>query len=229
LITCTQVLAVGKVLTSRLSSNARLVVYDCNLQVSNASEGWWLSAAFNLAAIHTKGAYLLKVDADYALSHDIIMRHQLRKGTFFAGNWRVAMNLEEKHLNGIVYVSRRDYQTINGYDERVATYGFDDEDLYERLENSGLTRLDVDLATISHIHHDDARRLAQDGQYSNPHVYTVRNMLLKPQVSESICSSLSCLPQTRDLGLSFFEFPFMHIFTELYFSYRLQQFFWFCF
>ena len=34
---------------------------------------------------------------------------------------------------GILLASSDDFRAVNGYDERIFAYGWDDEDLYERL------------------------------------------------------------------------------------------------
>ena len=65
----------------------------------------------------------------------------------------------------------------NGYNERIVTYGYEDDDLFERLERAGLTRRDVDLDTVHHIPHDDlARTRHQD--VVNVQAETARNKAL---------------------------------------------------
>ena len=44
------------------------------------------------------------------------------------------------------------------YDERIITYGFDDEDLYQRVTSLGYNVRNFDYDLMSHIVHDDAMR-----------------------------------------------------------------------
>ena len=49
---------------------------------------------------------------------------------------------------------------MNGYNERIVTYGYDDEDLIRRLRESGLTARPLELDTLRHIPHSDESRTA---------------------------------------------------------------------
>jgi len=51
----------------------------------------------------------------------------VKKGNGSEGNF---------HLNGVFLVRRRHFNSVRGFDERLALYGWDDSDLYERLSRS---------------------------------------------------------------------------------------------
>jgi len=62
--------------------------------------------------------------------------------------------------SGAFIVKKENWVAINGFDERMVGWGFDDEDFYIRLIESGLSRktfLDEDLM---HIDHDDNLRVS---------------------------------------------------------------------
>ena len=122
---------------------------------------WILSQAFNLAARLTTRSMILKIDADTEILPGFFERHQLSPGIFYCGNWRLARNENEAHLNGNMFLYRSDFFKVNGYSEFVKTYGWDDSDLYNRLGSSGVSRKDLDFQVLHHIEHRD-RMLHQE-------------------------------------------------------------------
>ncbi|PXF47436.1 hypothetical protein BWQ96_02767 [Gracilariopsis chorda] len=125
---------------------------------------WVLSRAYNLAIHHATNDVVFKVDCDYVLHPDAVDVHQLppSQPAFFTGYYMNSRNANEMHLNGALVVSQTRFWAIGGFDERIQTYGFDDDDLYERLEASGADRLNVSFDHVSHISHEDESR-AQTG------------------------------------------------------------------
>ncbi|KAI9142453.1 hypothetical protein BKA69DRAFT_1068427 [Paraphysoderma sedebokerense] len=123
---------------------------------------WILSHAFNLAAKHTKYDKIFKVDSDTLLDPQFLVAHQLRPNAYFAGNWRLSFkynDLNMRHLNGVCYFYRNHFvDTLNGYDERITTYGWDDDNLYDRASENGLVRYEFKYGMINHYSHPDALR-----------------------------------------------------------------------
>ncbi len=120
---------------------------------------WILSCAFNLGFRHAKAARILKVDADIKLKPAFFEKNVLASGTFVAGDWEVADEGQE-HINGFFYTFRDDLMRINGFNEYITTYGWDDDELYLRFQKFGLKRVCVDVETIYHIPHEDVQRLS---------------------------------------------------------------------
>lgn len=114
---------------------------------------WILSHAYNLAARLTTRTRLLKMDADVKILEGFCTGHSLDNASFFTGNWATARDENEKHLHGVSYMNRADFFLVNGYNEFIKSYGWDDIDLYERLEKLPLTRRDIDHNTLYHIPH----------------------------------------------------------------------------
>jgi hypothetical protein len=59
---------------------------------------------------------------------------------------------------GTGLVRMDDFQRINGYSELYPSYGWEDNDLYNRLEESGLQRCFFDERMVEHIEHNDELR-----------------------------------------------------------------------
>lgn len=122
---------------------------------------WILSHAYNLAARLTTKDKVLKVDADIKLLPGFFENHDLKPGKFYSGNWAIGRNENETHLNGNAYFFRNDFYNVNGYNEYIKSYGWDDTDLFTRLEMKGLLRLDFDITKLHHIEHQ-ARTVNQN-------------------------------------------------------------------
>ena len=129
------------------------LIRDSRLKIVrvNEEQHWILSYAFNLAASLTSYQKLLKLDADILLSQDFFTAHPLETQYYWAGNWR---NPKSASLSGMFYINRHDFFAVNGYNEFIRTYGWDDIDLYDRLDQlPHLTRRDLNVETIDPIPH----------------------------------------------------------------------------
>ena len=118
---------------------------------------WVLSYAFNLGFRFARFDKVLKVDADIVLSSQFFDENRLHEGQFIAGNWR-EVEEEQKHVNGFFFVHKSNLAQIGGFNEFITTYGWDDDDLYERLGSSGLVRRNVSGGSIFHLDHSDSER-----------------------------------------------------------------------
>jgi len=121
---------------------------------------WVLSYAFNLGFRYARHERILKTDADIMLKSTFFKNNNLQPGMFIAGSWEVAEKGQE-HINGFFYVFRENLLNVKGFNEYITTYGWDDDDIYERLKGFGLKRVCVDVNSIYHIQHDDFQRLGR--------------------------------------------------------------------
>lgn len=130
----------------------------------NTESSWVLSRAYNLAVNLTKREYVIRTDCDYSLHPDILQAHNLSKTEegFYSGNWILARNENEVHLNGAMIMKRSKFWNVGGYDERIQTYGWDDEDLYIRLRAANMKKLNISYDHVMHVSHGDGKR-AQKG------------------------------------------------------------------
>jgi glycosyltransferase involved in cell wall biosynthesis len=138
---------------------------------------WNASKSHNLGIRVASGEVLLRLDSDYVLEPTFLQKHALPDRAFFAGNWRRARSDNERHLTGALYIHKRHLLGVNGYNERIVTYGYEDDDLFERLAAAGLTRRDIDLDTVHHLPHDDMLR-TRNQDVVNLYAETERNKLL---------------------------------------------------
>lgn len=141
-------------------SLAKAGLIDPRIRIARVVEEprWILSFAFNLGFRLARYERILKLDADITLKPDYFERNRLPDGAFIAGDWQVAEKGQE-HINGFFDIRLRDLMRVRGFNEYITTYGWDDDDLYGRLQQSGLQRICVDTKSIYHIPHDDAQRL----------------------------------------------------------------------
>lgn len=122
-------------------------------------EGTWiLSHAYNLGFRAASRDKIIKVDSDIMLDAGFFQLNPTDTSRLTAGNWRQAKS-GQSHVNGFFVVGRDALLAVNGFNERIVTYGWDDDDLYERLTKAGVQRKDVDPDTIRHIDHSDLRRI----------------------------------------------------------------------
>ena len=128
---------------------------DLRLAVALNQEIWHLTRCYNLGLQVATGDLILKLDADVRLGHQFFRYHPIEPGQFYAGD---AHGMRAP-LWGNTFAFREDLLKVNGWNERLIGYGWDDEDLYGRLSRSGLERKHMNYSTLGHIDHsDDIRR-----------------------------------------------------------------------
>ena len=125
---------------------------------NNQPLAWHLAACLNFATRFVKTSQLLKVDVDYKLDPLFFQKHILSPNCFFRGNYKIARNSNETHLNGALFCWTNDLKRIGGYNEYIRTYGYDDTNLYERFENNKVIPQDFNYDFISHIPHPESLR-----------------------------------------------------------------------
>lgn len=116
---------------------------------------WNLSESRNAGYKYIKGDRLLFLDADTMLQPTFIEMavKQLNEKTFVTGLIAPPWN-----GCGCLFVNKSDYEKARGYNEALTGWGYDDIDMYKRLEKLGLTRIDFDYKLISNIAHEDSGR-----------------------------------------------------------------------
>tara|TARA_R100000008_G_scaffold57890_1_gene35841 strand:- start:4766 stop:5503 length:738 start_codon:yes stop_codon:yes gene_type:complete len=125
-------------------------------------KSWYLTASFNLAARFTSRKNICKVDCDYTLGKNFFSEYVLSEEVFYAGNYELARDWNERFLNGLLYISRKNFFDVNGYNEYLTHYGWDDSDLYKRLIENCKERLDIHPDFASHIEHSNEIRGISD-------------------------------------------------------------------
>lgn len=120
-----------------------------------------LSACYNLAASFVTNDFLLKMDCDYVINPYYDFFENLPdENTFITGHWSLNPSPFFLYLNGLVFTLTKHFKEIKGYNENLVDYGYDDDDLYNRLNSIGLNRklITLDKTKIFHIPHPDSKR-----------------------------------------------------------------------
>lgn len=138
---------------------------------------WILSLALNFGLRLARHSLILKLDADTILSENFFDSLEEPTNFFYSGNWKMARNENEQHLNGIIFASREAFLRVGGYNEYIRTYGWDDTDLYERLVEQGYENKYFPLGIAKHIPHGDDIRSSKD-ERQDLHLELVFNMHL---------------------------------------------------
>lgn len=153
----------------------------------HGEEKWTLSYAYNAGFRLSRFDRIVKADADILINPDFFARNPLPDQGFVAGNWKLASK-DQQHTNGFFYIHRAALARVGGFNEFITSYGWDDDDLYDRLAAAGAPRRDVVQETIYHQPHGDEERLeeaaksrtgsAYDLITGNPHFGIRRNRYL---------------------------------------------------
>lgn len=121
-------------------------------------KNWVLTEAFNLGFSCSSYSKVIKADADILISKSFFKKNIIGEGEFIAGRCNMAEKSQE-YINGFFYIHRADFFLVNGFNEYITSYGWDDDDLYNRLEHKGLKRLNIKRDSIYHLSHSDRKRL----------------------------------------------------------------------
>ena len=105
------------------------------LQLLNTSfVRWRIAPAFNLGMRSVRGAYILKLDCDTVVHPSFLTLNPIEGiGFRYADHRNVRKDRNDLHLNGVFLARVSDLKAVHGYDERLSLYGWDDSDLYVRL------------------------------------------------------------------------------------------------
>jgi glycosyltransferase involved in cell wall biosynthesis len=107
------------------------------------------SQVLNTCIKYAKNNHILKMDVDYIFNPYIKLNQWLDidwEREFMAGSWN-QNTLDNKlgfieHLNGFMCVHKKHIQNIGGYNENFTGYGWEDCELYIRLQKeSGLVKI----------------------------------------------------------------------------------------
>ncbi|MBT8550352.1 hypothetical protein G6731_00035 [Polynucleobacter paneuropaeus] len=131
------------------------------LRVNNQQK-WVLSYAFNAGFRFASCKKIVKADVDIVINPDFFKKNVLKPNSFLSGHYKIA-DPGQEHINGFFYIDQMDLMAVNGFNEFITTYGWDDDDIYARLSAAGVKRELIDPKTIWHIPHGDELRLGDQG------------------------------------------------------------------
>lgn len=150
-------------------SHATAVVPDIHVVRVDGEPQWVMSRAYNLAARLAEFDTLLKVDCDIVVHPHVASAHPIpSRGSnsyFFAGNRVLARTASDFALEDVTLMRRDAFWGVGGYDERIQSYGFEAQDLYQRIEARGIVRYNLSYSLVEHILHHDPSRTQSGGEF----------------------------------------------------------------
>lgn len=131
-----------------LEQHEKLKIVQVN---PNHTKYWAFGQAYNLAARFATSDYLLLMNADeIIIDKKEICELSIPDSDFFYEG----ISWEDSRAHGVyfLYISKDNFWSVNGYNELLVGYGYDDVDLKRRLKKSGLTKKTASVK-IEHIKH----------------------------------------------------------------------------
>ena len=135
------------------------------------SPKWILTWAFNEGLSKVKSKYTVKLDCDHFIEEGFLKANQLIPLSFSAANWRYA-SANQSHINGAFLSCSNLLSQVGYFNERIATYGWDDSDLYKRLFEYTKKYQVIDSNYIRHIEQSEESRTSNQ-------VIKIENVLSK--------------------------------------------------
>lgn len=151
---------------------------------------YYRTVAQNLGASFANYDKVLKLDSDISLKEDYFPVHALQENEFYVGDWKLARDENEKYTHGNIYLYTKDFFNVNGYDERIRSYGWEDSDFTQRLELSGLEKKYMNIDYTYHNPHSNFNRICNLRnteklfvESQHPEVLTQTNRMLLMKMS----------------------------------------------
>ena len=127
------------------------------IRVNNV-EKWCASKAFNLAVKCVDYSNIYKLDCESIITDDFIIKIPINKYSFYRGDNRIVNSNNDLQIQGVLICNYFNLIKINGYNENITTYGWEDDELYNRLARK-LTMKVIKLKYFKFIEHSDKSRL----------------------------------------------------------------------
>lgn len=130
-------------------------VFNCKVVYCDIEPNEWsLSAARNKGFLNSTGDVILFLDADALLTDTNFISNHLKllvEGSFICG-WGAGV------ATGCMMCYRSAFEAVNGYNELIQSYGYEDIDIYERFQNKICIEKRVWISGIDSIQHSDEIR-----------------------------------------------------------------------
>ncbi len=120
----------------------------------NNKKKWILTHAFNLALSSLDTNFIAKFDCDHTCKKNFFKEIDLKKGFFYRFNCKD----NKIGTNGAFISDRNVLEKVNFFDERIITYGWDESDLFERIEEFAKSIVFLDSDLIDHLPHTNKSR-----------------------------------------------------------------------
>jgi len=156
----------------------------------NNKRKWILTHAFNLALSSLDTNFIAKFDCDHICKNNFLKELDLGKGIFYRFNFKD----NKIGTNGAFICDRNILEQVNFFDERITTYGWDESDLFERIQEFAKAIIFLDSNLIDHLPHTNKSRteeqnLRLEEKISchlniNPHEFNTKSNFFKNALTE---------------------------------------------
>ena len=132
-----------------LGVNKKIKVF----RINNKSQ-WILTHAYNLALSSLDTNFIAKFDCDHICQSDFFSKIKLQKGNFYR------FNFQDNSIgtNGAFICEKRILEKVNYFDERIISYGWDESDLFERIQEYASNIVFLEKDVIKHLPHTASQR-----------------------------------------------------------------------
>ncbi|MEO8331585.1 MAG: glycosyltransferase family 2 protein [Gallionella sp.] len=124
---------------------------------------WVASLALNAGLRFASREVVFRLDCDIELKPDFLEQNIFRAGEFRRGFWKSGLEAGgegQQYIHGTFGAYKADLRNANYYNETIATYGWEDSELYVRLaHNYGLAGQLINPYTLRHIEQAEEQRL----------------------------------------------------------------------
>jgi len=118
---------------------------------------WYAARCHNVEIAASTSEALLRIDSDVRLHPNFFQQHPLADNVFWNAWWK--LDLKQRDLAGTIYTLLKNFRLVNGYNERLMSIGYEDDDLCDRMLAAGIRRMHPRVELLEHLPHDDASRL----------------------------------------------------------------------
>jgi len=118
---------------------------------------WHLTKAYNLAIKLANYTCIYKLDCDDIIDRQLLNMHKLNNSYFYSGYWEDAKDINSLQIAGKLFVTYENFIKVNGYNENITSYGWDDSDIIERLSKN-ILRKRIDINQFQFVPHDEITR-----------------------------------------------------------------------
>jgi len=152
---------------------------------------WVTAIARNIACKHAAFDKMLMLDVDYTLSENFFERHGVEDNKFISGDQC------KDSRSGLVYLTKNQFEAVNGYNENLMYWGYADTDLYNRLSQAGFTQEYADLRCVTHQPHDISMSFENQIRLNN-----IPSGEMLVQFNRHLCNSIPWTPQSKRIEWS---------------------------
>ena len=118
----------------------------------------------------------------------------LNENEFYRGHWERARNENEIHFNGQLFCRTTDFYEVNGYNERITTYGYDDTDLYIRIEKTTKSKpMNFDYDKMDHIKSNASVRVKNQDIVVTER-FAISDLFKNQQIDQEVVNELIWVP-----------------------------------